>query len=118
MSSMSKVSFSKGDYIFFEGDVEAHFYIIESGQVKIFTKNSKGEKIELATLSDGETFGEFALIGEGHRTASAQAATDVKLMKVNEQGYKVMIESLPPWASSMMENLIARLKNMNQNLKK
>jgi len=118
MSSMSKAAFSKGDYIFFEGDVESHFYIIESGQIKIFTKNAKGEKVELATLSDGDTFGEFALIGEGKRTASAQAVTDVKLMKVTEEGYKVMVESLPPWASSMMENFIARLKNMNQNLKK
>lgn len=117
MSSITKESFNAGDYIFFEGDLEAHFYIIESGTVKIFTKNKQGEKVELAKLGPGETFGEFALIDKGARTASAQADTNVKLMKISEEGYKIMLNDLPLWASSMLESFSNRLKSMNTTIK-
>lgn len=117
MSSITKEIFKAGDFIFFEGDIEAHFYIIESGTVKIFSKNKKGEKVELAKLTAGETFGEFALIDQGARTATAQADTDVKLMKISEEGYKVMLADLPLWASSMLEAFSTRLKSMNTAIK-
>lgn len=117
MSSITKEAFKAGDFIFFEGDIEAHFYIIESGTVKIFSKNKTGEKVELAQLSPGETFGEFALIDKGARTASAQAITDVKLMKISEEGYEIMLNDLPMWASSMLKSFSTRLKSMNTTLK-
>lgn len=117
MSSITKESFKAGDFIFFEGDIEAHFYIIETGTVKIFSKNKTGQKVELAILNPGETFGEFALIDKGARTASAQAATDCKLMKISEEGYNIMLNDLPLWASSMLESFSARLKTMNTQLK-
>lgn len=117
MSSITKESFKAGDFIFFEGDIEAHFYIIESGIVKIFSKNKAGQKVELAKLNPGETFGEFALINKGARTASAQADTDCKLMKISEEGYNIMLNDLPLWASSMLESFSTRLKTMNAQLK-
>ncbi|MES2800875.1 MAG: cyclic nucleotide-binding domain-containing protein [Bdellovibrionota bacterium] len=117
MSSITKESFKAGDFIFFEGDIEAHFYIIETGTVKIFSKNKTGEKVELAQLNPGETFGEFALIDKGARTASAQAVTDCKLVKISEEGYNIMLNDLPLWASSMLESFSTRLKTMNTQLK-
>lgn len=118
MSSISKESFKAGDFIFFEGDIETHFFIIESGEVSIFMKDKKGQKIEVARLSEGETFGEFALIDKGARTASAQAVTPVKAMRISSEGYEMMLNDLPLWASSMLRSFSGRLKQMNLNLKK
>lgn len=117
MNKISKETFKAGDFIFFEGDIETHFFIIESGNVSIFVKDKTGKKIEVARLSDGETFGEFALISQGARTASAQALTDVKVMKVSAEGYETMLNDLPLWASSMLRSFSKRLKQMNSNLK-
>ncbi|MBC7743296.1 MAG: cyclic nucleotide-binding domain-containing protein [Bdellovibrionaceae bacterium] len=117
MSSITKESFKAGDFIFFEGDIEAHFYIIESGEVSIFMKDKKGAKMEVARLLPGETFGEFALIDKGARTASAQAASDVKAMKISAEGYELMLNDLPLWASSMLKSFSSRLKQMNTTLK-
>lgn len=117
MSNISKETFKAGDFIFFEGDVETHFYIIEQGEVSIFMKDKRGQKLEVARLKDGETFGEFALIDKGARTASAQALTAVKLMKVSAAGYENMLGELPLWASSMLRSFSNRLKQMNNNLK-
>lgn len=116
MSSISKESFNTGDFVFFEGDIESHFYIIESGEISIFTKDKKGQKLELARLTEGETFGEFALISQGTRTASAQALSPLKVIKISEEGYELMLNQLPLWASSMLRSFTSRLRQMNSNL--
>ncbi len=117
MSSISKESFKATEFIFFEGDIESHFYIIEAGEILIFTKDKTGQKVEIARLKSGETFGEFALIDKGARTASAQAMTDCKLMKISSEGYEMMLNDLPTWASSMLTAFSSRLKQMNHALK-
>lgn len=117
MSNLTMEVFKAGDFIFFEGDHESHFFIIESGEVSIFTKDKKGQKFEVARLKDGETFGEFALIDDGKRTASAQAITPVKAMKISAEGYEMMLNDLPIWASSMLKSFSNRLKLMNIQLK-
>ena len=117
MSSITKEAFKAGEFIFFEGDIESHFYIIEAGEVLIFTKDKTGQKIEIAKLKSGETFGEFALIDKGARTASAQAITDCRMMKISSEGYEMMLNDLPTWASSMLTAFSSRLKQMNQSLK-
>ncbi len=117
MSSITKESFKAGEFIFFEGDIESHFYIIEAGEILIFTKDKSGQKVEIARLKSGETFGEFALIDKGSRTASAQAVTDCTMMKISSEGYEMMLGDLPTWASSMLTSFSSRLKQMNQSLK-
>jgi CRP-like cAMP-binding protein len=116
-SAIVKETYKPGDFIFFEGDIESHFYIIESGSVQIFTKNKGGKRVDICQLGDGESFGEFALLDKKPRSASAQAVTDVSLVKVSEEGYEQLLEDLPLWATSMMKSFMDRLKSMTQVLK-
>jgi len=112
-----KETYKPGDFIFFEGDLESHFYIIESGSVQIFTKNSAGARVNIATVEEGESFGEFAMLDKQPRSASAQALTECTLVKVSAEGYEQLLEELPVWASCMLRSFATRLKNMNQALK-
>jgi CRP-like cAMP-binding protein len=109
--------YKPGEFIFFEGDLDAHFYIIEDGEVQIFTKNPQGARVNVATLGPGESFGEFALLQKAPRSASAQALTQVTAVKVSEKGYEQLLSELPTWASCMLRNFAIRLKNMNDVLK-
>lgn len=117
MASLQKEFYQAGSPIFFEGDIESHFYIIEAGNVSIFTKNKMGEKIELAHLKSGEIFGEMALVQKSERQASALALTDCTLVKVSEESYESLMKELPVWSASLIKNLVSRIKKMNQNLK-
>lgn len=114
---ISKEKYKLGDYIFFEGDLESHFFIVESGTVSIFTKDANGKKMEISQISEGETFGEFALLDKKPRSASAQALSECVLIKVTEEGYQELLAELPDWASSMLKSFSVRLKNMNSILK-
>ncbi|PIS10512.1 MAG: nucleotide-gated potassium channel protein, partial [Bdellovibrio sp. CG10_big_fil_rev_8_21_14_0_10_47_8] len=112
-----KEIYKPGDFIFFEGDIDFQFYIIEQGQVQIFTKSKTGKRINITTVEEGESFGEFALLDKQPRSASAQALTECTLIKVSEKGYEQLLEELPVWASSMLKSFALRLKNMNEKLK-
>jgi CRP-like cAMP-binding protein len=112
-----KETYKPGDYIFFEGDIDYHFYIIESGQVQIFTKNKSGGRVNIATINEGESFGEFALLDKQPRSASAQAVNECVLVKVSEAGYQQLLSELPVWASSMLQSFAQRMKSMNEKLK-
>lgn len=117
-AALLKVAYKAGDFIFLEGDHETHFYIIEKGQVQIFTKKATGERVEICTVTEGESFGEMALFDKGAiRSASAKALTDVILVKVSEAGYEQLLKEIPVWASSMLKSFAERIKNMNQKIK-
>jgi len=116
-SAIVRETYAPNDYIFFEGDIESHFYIVESGKVQIFTKNKIGKRIDILTVDEGESFGEFALLDNKPRSASAQATTDVTLIKVSAEGYEQLINELPVWACCMMKSFVARLARMTESMK-
>jgi CRP/FNR family cyclic AMP-dependent transcriptional regulator len=109
--------FKQNDYIFFEGDLDYHFYIIEEGKVQIFTKTKAGKRLDISVLEAGDSFGEFAMLLKLPRSASAQALTECRLIKVTEEGFQMLLKDLPGWASSMMKGFAARLRGMNEALK-
>lgn len=117
MSAITKEHYNAGATVFREGDLESHFYIIESGEVHIVTRDNAGQNIVVAKLRNGDSFGEFALIDKSPRTASAMAKTDLKLMKISEEGYQTMMSELPIWASCMLKSFSSRILAMNSTLK-
>ncbi len=116
-NAIVKESYKAGEFIFFEGDIENHFYIVETGVVHIFTKDSTGKRIPICDIVDGESFGEFALISNIPRSATAQASTDVVLVKVSEEGYKQLLSELPTWAECMLKSFADRLQNMTEKMR-
>ncbi|MBL7670698.1 MAG: cyclic nucleotide-binding domain-containing protein [Bdellovibrionaceae bacterium] len=114
---LAKETYKAGDHIFFEGDIESHFYIVEEGTVQIFTTNTLKQRVDICEVEAGESFGEFALLDDQPRSATAQALTDVSLIKVTGAGYQELLEELPGWAASMLESFAHRLKNMTKVLK-
>ncbi len=74
-----------GSTIFKEGDPGNSILIITFGEVKILTKNSKGEEVEVARLKEGEFFGEFAYFSNSKRQASAVAVVDSDLLELTRE---------------------------------
>lgn len=109
--------FHPGEYIFFEDDLDYHFYIIEDGEIQIFTKDRDGKRFNLASLGPGESFGELALIDKSPRSASAQALKFSRVYKVSEEGYQKLISELPDWTQAVLKSFAARIRRMNDILK-
>jgi CRP/FNR family cyclic AMP-dependent transcriptional regulator len=109
------VSHLMGEIIFSEGDIGTEMYIVQSGTVELL-KAIGGETRVLATLEKGDFFGEMSVLEDIPRTASAQAKTDVELVRINGATFDAMLKSNTEIAIRMMRKLSRRLREVTAML--
>jgi len=99
------VSYQEGDIIFKENSTSKELYIIMQGEVHITIGTQAGEVV-IAKLRRGQSFGEIALVDEGLRSASAQAAhKDTSLIIIQREQLIMLCESYPQLGYRLMHNL-------------
>jgi CRP/FNR family transcriptional regulator, cyclic AMP receptor protein len=103
--------YKAGDVVFKEGDVADALFIIQSGEVEIRLGNRVLEKLPQYSI-----FGEMALIDASPRSATAAAASDVKLVPVTEKQFLFLISNTPHFALNVMRIMARRLRVMNKSL--
>jgi hypothetical protein len=62
-----------GHTLFQAGDPGDSLFVVQSGQIELFIKDTAGQKIVLMTAEPGDMFGELAMLDTGPRTATALA---------------------------------------------
>jgi len=92
-----------GETLFREGDPGDAFYVIKAGQAEV-TKKGK----LLATLREGDWFGELALLDDGVRTATVTAHIDTELTCVLSADFHELLEEVPSIARAMLGVLAKR----------
>ncbi len=115
MAGIEKRAFKKNDILFKEGDTGFFFYIIQEGEVEVYRTTSRGNK-RLDVLLAGQALGEFALVSQKPRSATACALTDGFAYKISAENYQKLLTDLPGWAFAIIEGLIERLRRTNESL--
>jgi len=64
-------TYEQGETVFVETELGAGMYVILSGRVDIVLRHKSDNPLPLADLKSGDFFGEMALLGDTHRSASA-----------------------------------------------
>lgn len=112
---LHKRQYSSHEVIFLQGDPGLGMYIIEKGNVDIISEPGKNR---LADLSDGEFFGELALLDDSPRTASAVATTDCTLLCFFQPDLLDLVERNPQLGVKILFHLArtvgARLRKANE----
>ncbi|MCE5272856.1 cyclic nucleotide-binding domain-containing protein [bacterium] len=99
------IDFDPGDFIFKEGDIGVHFYVILEGRVEI--RKEKSGRL-LATLGQGKVFGEMAVLENQLRSAAAISATSIRLIAI--EGRRLM-EDYPHLTVKLLRNLARELSD-------
>jgi CRP/FNR family cyclic AMP-dependent transcriptional regulator len=100
--------FKVGTVLFHEGDVGKEMFVIQAGKVNISKTVREVEKV-LATLGQGEFFGEMAIISNKPRTATATVAETAKLLVIDPKTFEAMIRGNSEIAVRMIKKLSERL---------
>jgi len=108
--------FKKGETIFREGDIGEEMYIIKSGRVEV-VKKVHDEEVILAELPSGSFFGEMALFGDKHRSATVRAIEQCAMAIIDKKILDSQLRSAPDWFVAIMRTLVQRLKETNKRLK-
>lgn len=109
-------SFKPGTHLFHENDRSRELYIIQSGNVKVYKKTSKGE-IELAVLGKGAVLGEMALIDGKPRSASAKAIDDCVVALIDAESFFEKIAGVPAWFMTIIRMASQKIRLTNLRLK-
>ena len=106
----------KDAYIVIEGKPNTGcFFIIQQGRVRIFKERAVGgERDEL--LGPGDFFGVISTMSSQNHIDTAQALTDVVLIKVYKHQYVGLIQKSAPIAIKIIKQFSQRLRNLNQTL--
>jgi CRP-like cAMP-binding protein len=75
-----KREYRTGEPVFYQGDPGLGMYIVQDGEVSITILGKDGNERELAVFSDGDFFGELALLDESPRSANAICKADCTLI--------------------------------------
>jgi len=106
------VSFKAGTTIFNEGDIGEEMYVIVSGVVELPLHGHR-----IIDITEGEVFGEMALLEEGHsRTATAIAKTDLVLANIGRERFIFLVHESPFFALDVMRTLSERLHAANNSI--
>lgn len=89
--------------LFEKGVLGNAMYIIKSGMVRIY--NEAGE---LASLGEGDFFGETALIEDQPRNASAETLSDCEVFVLNKEDFAELMQKSPSIAKKVEEAYLAR----------
>ena len=81
-----------GESVFIQGEPGLGMYIIARGAVSIQSEPSGRELVE---LTDGDFFGEIALLNEVIRTATARAKTDCTLLSLFQPDLLSLLDRNP-----------------------
>jgi len=89
---MQELPVKTGESIIKQGDDGDYYYIIKNGKCKVTRPSKTGAELILATLSDGDAFGEEALLTEAKRNANIIMTTDGVLMRLSKEDFNELLK--------------------------
>lgn len=98
---MKREQHAEGSTIIRQGDPGEKFYIIRNGAVNVQRETAQGSVL-VATLKDGEFFGEAALITGDPRNASVVSATDTDLYTLDRADFRSAIDTSPTFKDQLI----------------
>ncbi len=107
--------FRRGEVVCREGEEADRMWFIEAGQAEVVIQ-VEGEEVRLATLREGDFFGEMALLTGSVRSATVRAVTDLDLWALRKEDFDGLLLQYPTVAISLSQALSERLHATTERL--
>lgn len=102
-------SLDQGEMLFQEGDDGDFFAIVIDGQIDITKQTENEHPIAIASLTNGATIGEMALIDHETRSASAVAAKPSTIFVLSRQSFDTLIDQSPRCGVKLIRKIATNL---------
>jgi putative ABC transport system ATP-binding protein len=99
--------FPTGSAVVRQGEPGDKFYLIRSGVAEVIVDDGTTKR-RVATLEEGDFFGENALLSGEPRNATVQAREDLDLYVLGKEDFTEVIESSPPFKEELRKVLFER----------
>lgn len=110
-----ELSYRDGERLFEQGEEGDAAYVVISGAVDVIVRVEGGER-SVATLGQGEIFGELAVLCDRPRTSAIAAKDDLTVFRLDRPVILNMLREFPDVALQMIRILGRRLELTTQRL--
>jgi len=107
----------QGHTLFQAGDPGDSLFIVQSGQIELFIKDTAGQRIVLTTAQAGDMFGELAMLDTGPRTATALALVDSDVLVLDRSDLVLLFRRKPEAALHMLAALSGLTRRADELLR-
>jgi CRP-like cAMP-binding protein len=104
-----------GEVIFRQGEKGIDLFVIQSGIVEI-SRGEGEQRTVMATLRQGDFFGEMSVLESMPRDADAVALTRTELLAITQGGLLIRLRRDPTFAIEMLHKLSGRVRALNQQV--
>lgn len=114
-SNSEHIHFEAGERILKKGEKAETAYLIISGKVRVYLRNND-KIVDLATLGQGEIFGETAIFDGWEYGANVDAIEPCTLSTITPAKLQTMIAGADPVLGALIKMLSDRLNHTNKKL--
>jgi len=110
---LTHAMFTAGEPVVEQGAIADSLYVVESGELSVLVEGEGGGVVEVGTLSEGDAFGEMALLTGEPRTATVKAKTVASLYRIDREALAPVLHGHPGLAVEM-SRLVAGRRESNE----
>ena len=111
------ISLKTGETLFNAGEPGESLFVVRSGSIELFIKDTVGQKIVLTISEAGDLFGELSLLDSGPRTATAVALSDTELLMLDRDDLLLLFQKRPDAALNMLAAMSTMTRKADELLR-
>ena len=115
-AGMRSRRFRRGEVIFHIGDPGDALFVIVHGEVKISLPSETGEEAILATLRQGDVFGELALLDGAPRSATATALGATETVVLPRDRFRELIATEAGVRDALLASIAGELRRLTTHV--
>ncbi len=111
------IKLNPAETLFQAGEPGDALFVVRSGSVELFIKDTAGQKIVLTVAEAGDLFGELSLLDSGPRTATAVALTESELLVLDRDDLLLLFQKRPDAALHMLAAMSTMTRKADELLR-
>lgn len=109
--------YKKNDVILMEEDSGTALFVIVKGKVKVARSSNDGREVILSILSDGDFFGEMAILDGLTRSATVASIEDTELFLLQRNDFMNLLHEYPEISVVLLQEMTKRLRSADMKIK-
>jgi len=115
--SAKRIQLKESDILFRQQQQALYFYLLETGDIKLYRLAPDGAEKVIELIREGQTFAEAVMFMQGnHYPVSAQALSDCQLIRIEMQPFRELLAQSPETSLKILGRMSQRLHGLVQEI--
>jgi CRP/FNR family transcriptional regulator, cyclic AMP receptor protein len=111
-------TYPAGEVLFRRGDPGDSMFLVRSGKIAIFLGGDNGSDIVFRQYGSGQVVGEFALLDDKERSASARVDEELRAWVLSKADFLRLVNDRPIFGVELMRGLSERVRYTTDYLRR